>query len=238
MGRKSSNNYFTKAVDAAIEQYNDEDDEELRSYIYEADIYEPLDKLVENVIHRYKFHEYDWSYEVLKHDCVTYLTDRLDRFSPERGKAYSFFTVIARNYLTQRAKSTYGKKIIREELHSVDEDRDVISEMYTDYQTALLSEFVRMWSEWGLDNVMELFSKNRDRRIANALFVLFENSSDIDNYNKKALYILVREHARVKTQYITPIVNELKVMFSEMSNDYLRDGCIEWDYYLEKYRTC
>ena len=71
-----------------------------------------------------------------------------------------------------------------------------------------------------------------DQKIAEAVFVIFGNCEDIDNYNKKALYILIREHANVKTQYITKVINRLKVMFAEMCREYIKSGIIDWDHYL------
>ena len=60
------------------------------------------------------------------------------------------------------------------------------------------------------ERVEELYRSERDRKIAYAVLELFKNRENIENYNKKALYIMIREMTGTKTQYITKVVNEIK----------------------------
>lgn len=232
MGRKSTRNYFRVDTEDAIIKYNETDDMSLRSLIYEMEIHPALDKLVENVIHKYKFYHYDSTYEDLKHETIVYIHDRLDKFSREKGKAYSYFTVVARNFLIVRSTENYESVKNRDGLGILDERRDIMTEVHTDEKNELMADFMQEWAAWGIDNVERLFISDRDQRIAEAVFVLFRSCNDIDNYNKKALYILIREHAKVKTQYITKVINRMRGIFKEMAKDYIVDGIIDWDGYL------
>lgn len=234
MGRRSKRNYFRTDTEDAIIAYNECDDSKVKSELYEREIHPALNKLVENVIHKYKFYHYDSTYEDLKHETVVYIHDRLNKFSREKGKAFSYFTIVARNYLIVRTSETYDSIRNRDSLLVLDEQRDLINEQHIENQSSLLSDFMNEWSAWGIENVERLFTHDRDQRIAEAVFVIFGNCEDIDNYNKKALYILIREHAKVKTQYITKVINRLKGMFKEMLKDYLDSGIIDWDEYLLK----
>lgn len=234
MPRKSKRDYFGRDTEDAIIAYNQHDDEHARSVIYEECIHPALCKLVENVIHKYKFYHYESSYEDLKHETVVYLHERLDRFTREKGKAFSYFMIVARNYLIVRTTEVYDSNRNREELIIVDETRNLTNEVHEADRQSLLTEFVDQWSKWGIRNVEKMFSSERDQKIAEAVFVLFANCEDVDNYNKKALYILIREHANVKTQYITKVINRLKHIFAEMCHDYISNGLIDWDTYLLK----
>lgn len=230
-----ANNYFSVKVENSIITYNVTTGSLHRDIIYKNEIHRPLNKLVENVIHKFKFYQYESTYQDLKHDTVTFLYDRLHNYSKEKGKAFSYFTIIARNYLIAQSKELYSATSNKTDIEFLDDHRNITNEVHLDNYRDLLSSFIHEWSSWGISNVNVLFHRDRDRRVAEAVFVIFRDRDDIENYNKKALYILIREQARVKTQYITRVVNRLKRMFMEMVEVYLKDGKINWTEYQIKY---
>ena len=232
MARRSKRTYFGRDTEEAIIRYNECEDAVERHGIYESEIHPALDKLVENVIHKYKFYHYDSTYEDMKHETIVHIHDKLGKFTPGKGKAFSYFTTVAKHYLIVRNEENYNSVKNRDELIILDERRDIPNEVYVTETKDLLSDFVGLWSEWGIQNVEVLFENERDQKIAEAVFVIFKNCEDIDNYNKKALYILIREHAKVKTQYITKVINKVKAMFYVMVDEYMRTGIIDWDEYL------
>lgn len=227
--------YFPVTVENAIIRYNTSTGSLDREYIYQSEIHKPLNKLVENVMHTFKFYNYDSTYADLKHETIVYLHERLYNYNPTNGKAFSYFTIVTRNYLIARSKETTFLSTSKDELEEVDNRRNIINEAVLDEQRGLLKEFVSEWSAWGIENINKLFLRDRDRRIGEAVFVLFQNCPDVENFNKKSLYILIREHAGVKTQYITRIINRLRKMFRLMFPEYNKYGTIDWDYYLNMY---
>lgn len=235
MPKVATRTYFGKDVEENIIKYNQTENEAEKDKLYEFSIHPALNKLVENVIHKYKFYYYDSTYEDLKHETVLYLHERLSKYTQKKGKAFSYFTIVARNYLIVRTTENYESQVNRDPLVIVDDRRDISSELQAEERNDLLSDFMVEWSEWGVENVERLFARDRDQRIADAIFVLFGNCENIDNYNKKALYILIREQADVKTQYITRVISKLKDIFFEMSEDYLQNGLINWNYYANIY---
>ncbi len=76
-------------------------------------------------------------------------------------------------------------------------------------------------------NLTRIFTKKRDIQIADAVLELFRRSQYIENFNKKHLYLLIREMTDCKTHYITKVVNEMKQHQVKMLNDYLENGKIE-----------
>jgi hypothetical protein len=70
-------------------------------------------------------------------------------------------------------------------------------------------------------NVFILFNKDRDRKIADSLTELFRTRDNLYSYNKKALYILIRERTGVQTQYITKVVGKMKLIYRELYLDYM-----------------
>ena len=50
--------------------------------------------------------------------------------------------------------------------------------------------------------------------------------NDIENFNKKALYILIREMTNTETSYITKVVNVFKREYQGLINQYEKTGTI------------
>ncbi len=87
-------------------------------------------------------------------------------------------------------------------------------------------------------NLTRVFTKKRDIQIADAVLELFRRSRYIENFNKKHLYLLIREMTDCKTHYITKVVNEMKKHQVKMLNDYLDHGMIKSpnnDFWEEEY---
>lgn len=225
--------YFGKPVENAIIEYNGLEDSVYKDKLYLKTIYPALNKLVENIIHNRKLYEYgDDNYTNTKLDCVCYLTNRLSKYTKDKGKAFSYYNRIAINFLIQNKKKIETKKFQKVKLTEIDERRNLLSESVRDEYTTELDEFCRKWAEWGIENIEILFTKKRDQRIAEAIFNLFKNSHLIDNYNKKALYIQIREQVDVKTQYITLIINKLRFLHSEMYIEFKNSDTRKWKYFL------
>ena len=87
-----------------------------------------------------------------------------------------------------------------------------------------LSLFIDQYVEFITDNIFELFPKGNDAKIADAILELFRKTDAIDVFNKKALYIYIREMVDVKTPKITKIANVLYKIFKEKYLFYLEHG--------------
>ena len=73
-------------------------------------------------------------------------------------------------------------------------------------------------------NVNKIFTKQRDINIANAVIELFRNSDRIDAFNKKALYLYIREISSCKTQQITKVINRMKNYQNNITKSYVKSG--------------
>jgi len=225
--RKKSKNYFTQETENAIVRYNNEPDPEVRSKIYEREIHYPFFKLTENIIHTFKFYytEVD-QIEHLQHEVITFLLSKIHLFDPTRGaKAYSYFGTIVKRYLILSNQKNYKKRIdkapvedlYKDESHSYDiEGSNPNIEILSDY----IDEFVEYCSE----NIFELFPKEHDAQVADAILELFRKRENLDIFNKKALYIYIREMVDVKTPKITKIANRLYGIFKDNYIFYLEHG--------------
>jgi len=116
------------------------------------------------------------------------------------------------------------------EVEYADYDRDVVNEVHTTDYRESLRDFIYEWCEWMDTNMYAYFKSHRDLRIADALVELLRNAEDIDIYNKKIIYVLIRERADVDTQHITKVVNTFKTLFNSMFEDYVDGKIVESSY--------
>jgi hypothetical protein len=86
------------------------------------------------------------------------------------------------------------------------------------------SEFMDLFIKYMDDNLSSMFKKQADMSVADSVLELFRNRENIENFNKKALYILIRDRTGVKTQYITRVVNTMKNAYMEMYGNYKKTG--------------
>lgn len=220
--KKTDRNYFTLDVDNAIIRYNSSDSRKDKELIYSKEIYPSLDKLAENLINTYKCPYIDLSFEDLKHDLVSFLTEKLPNFSQDAGKAYSYYTVAGRNYLIALNNKNYSKRKQIVDLDVVDEERDLMNEVHSKEYRESLSCFIDEWVERMDSEIYDMFSSAEDISIADSILELFKMRGTIDTFNKKAMYFLIRERTNIKTQKITKVINILKDDFNESINFYLK----------------
>jgi hypothetical protein len=222
--------YFTADTEKAIVEYNKSTDEDERNAIFRERIHAPIDKLAENIINRFKFPYMNANFEDVKNQVVSFLVLNLHKFTEDKGKAFSYFSVVAKNYLVLHNNNSY-----RDELRSsylVDSSNDesfMLEEVLTtkpDAETSQrdTSDFVELLVQYWDFNLDRIFKKQRDREIANAVVELLKRANSIENFNKKALYVLIREMTNNKTVHITKVINKMKIHVLKQMKEYRKSG--------------
>lgn len=229
-GRKGKNKqYFTKDTENAILLYNSLEDSVERNKLYDKEIKYPFDKLVENIIHTFKFYHFDVPYEDVKHEVVAFLNEKIHKYTdPSKGKAFSYFSIIAKNYLIIHNNANYHKFKNFEQPEAIDDNRNVVNEVIREQDVQEKKDFMDLFVEYMDNNLSTFFKKHSDMAVADSVLELFRNRENIENFNKKALYILIRDRTGVKTQYITRVVNTMKNAYAEMYIHYKRTGTLKY----------
>lgn len=230
--KKESKNYFTKDTENAIVLYNNTENIEEKNIIYDNHIHYPFFKLTENIIHSFKFHYTGTSsIEDLQHEAIIFLISKLHRFNPDNGaKAYSYFGTIAKRYFIINNKKNYKKRIENIQTDEISKDISysyVIDSNIPDNDK--LNDFIDLYTEFCTKNIYIIFSKENDAKIADAILELFRKREHIDIFNKKALYIYVREMVDAKTPKITKIANQLYSIFKSSYIKYIDTGHISFN---------
>ena len=224
--KKKGVQYFTQATEDAIVLYNNTPDSELRSRIYNDRIHYSFFKLTENIIHTFKFYytEVD-NIEDLQHEVITFLLSKIHLFNPERGaKAFSYFGTIAKRYLILSNQKNYKKRVDTAPIEILEEDENHSYIIDDSSLNDRLSKFIDLYTEHCSQNLTKIFPKEYDAKIADAILELFRKRENLDIFNKKALYIYIREMVDVKTPKITKIADKLHVIFKTQYIFYLENG--------------
>ena len=220
--KQKSNNYYTGVQDVAICAYNKSDNPAQREKIYRRFIYPPFMKLTENLINKIKptYILNKCSFQDLQTDLVTYLTARLDKFKPNAGKSYSYYTRTSFNYLIAENQKAYIKVKQNREPINIDEQRNITTELHNNEMHETIKYFMDEFVEYCYDNLNYIFTTPTDIHVADSVLHLFEERINIEDFNKKALYIFIRERTGLPTTNVTRVVKTLKHLYETKFREY------------------
>jgi hypothetical protein len=222
----NSNYYFTQETEDAIVLYNASSDPTLKDRIFTKEIYYPFYKLVENIIHTFKFYYTDVSdIEDLKLEIISVLVEeKIHRFDPTNGaKAFSYFQTIVKRWLINYNNKNYKKL---KQVGSFDEMEDSYeTELDNDNsQKITLTTLISKYLDVMYRDIEINFPKEQDQKVADAILTLFKTRYDLEIFRKKALYIYIREMTDCETPTLTKVISKLKEEFYKLYNSYQEAG--------------
>ena len=221
--KKKSKIYFGTPVHNAIVEYNKSDDVAFRHKIYTEEIHAAFLKLAENIINTFKFSYFDYPFRDLQEEVVSNLVMNMHKFDETRGsKAFSYFSIIAKNYLILNNNANYKKMKSHDDI-SVMVGHGAVDEQI---ETSKTTEIFEKTVEYLDERLEKLFPKKRDRHVASSILYLCQNKDSIDNFNKKALYIMIREMTDVQTSKITQVSNVFRRIYPKIQQEMLTKGHI------------
>ena len=225
--KKTSNVYFTKDTEDAIVSYNETDDPREKDRIYNDKIQAAFSKIAENVYNTFKFSYADVSPIEIQKQAISHMVANIAKYEKGKGKAFSYFSIVAKHWFILDNNTTYRRfKKHVEICEQVGESGEFVVEPEHEKQESETREFIRLMVEYWDINVGKHFTKERDLKIANAVIEIFRNSDRIDVFNKKALYLYIREIADCQTQHITKVINRMAKPQSDIKSEYLNRGTI------------
>lgn len=223
-GKKKKTNYFDENTEKAILRFQDEPDIEVKKKIFVEEIQPAFKKLIENIIFVYKFHTLG-NIDILKNDCLSFLFENLYKFDGTKGhKAFSYFNVIAKNWFIQRVK-TYKKKnksdihfdsIVMARMEKEDHQSFVIS-----YENEVLQEEFFNLLKAEIKRWRDKFDKHQEKKVLEAVILLLENPDLISIYNKKGIYLYIREITGLNTKQVVTNLSKLKKKYRIFLKKYL-----------------
>jgi len=86
------------------------------------------------------------------------------------------------------------------------------------------TSFIELFIQKIDDELLDLFPKPQEARVGDAILELFKRRENIDIFNKKALFIYIKEITDAPTPVITKVIKVLKEIYRDMLNKYLEEG--------------
>ena len=209
--KSTKNHYFTSVHEDAIVKYARSEDRELRAKLYEEYIQPALDQMVDKIIYTYRFTTLP-NIDYLKADCKVWLTTILNKYDPSKGsKAFSYFSVVTKNWFIHKVKRTQKRNrtevFMEDILNELDED--LVSREPTYIQKRTEMEF---WSSLNTEiGTWDAFMlKENEKKVLMAVRILLDSADTIEIFNKKAIYLYLREITGLNTKQVVNNLNKLR----------------------------
>ena len=219
--RSSKNNYFTKVHEQAIIDYSNTQDKSIRTELYIKYIGPVFDEMVDKIVYTYKFTSLP-NIDCLKEECKIWLTTILDKFDPEKNsKAFSYFSVITKNWFIHKVKQNAQKQkreVGFEDLSKTAEAKHFSIELEYHQKREANEFWSNLWEEinsWDTGNL-----KENEKKVHEAVKVLLENSQNIEIFNKKAVYLYLREITGLNTKQIVTQLNKFRKKYKLFKEDW------------------
>ena len=213
--KKSGRHYFTKDHENAIIQYVATDDQKLRTQLYIEYIGPAFNEMVDKIVYTYKFTTLP-NIDSLKDECKVWLTTILDKYDPSKGsKAFSYFSVITKNWFIHKVKKNAKRarvEVLYDELPKEIENEHIVSNNKY-HETREEREFWKfLWVEmesWDTGNL-----KENEKKVLEAIKILLDSIDEEGMiYNKKAIYLYLREITGLNTKQIVNNLNKLRIKY-------------------------
>jgi hypothetical protein len=219
-----SNNYFDTREEEAVRLFITSDSREEKEDIYNNFLKEPLDKMIESIIRRYKLYRKDMNYEDVHNDTHSFLMTKVDKFKPDKNKkAYSYFGTICKNYLMgqiQKEQKDFNRKISYEDISSTLENRpDMV--YYMEFESIDAQKIIEVFKQDLKKYVSESNLNDNESKLGYALIELFENygnifiGNDNNKFNKNIVLLSLREMTNMNTKEIRIYLKKYKNLYIE-----------------------
>ena len=202
--------YFTKVHEQAIIDFNNSTDLEERERLYSKYIGPVFSEMVDKIVFTYRFTSLP-NCDVLRDECKIWLTTVIQKYDPAKGsKAFSYFSVITKNWFIHKVKKNSQK--LQKEVYLEDTLVERHAPLITDhgyYRERTDREFWQfLWEEidtWDTGNL-----KENEKKVLEAVKILLSNTDDIEIFNKKAIYLYLREITGLNTKQVVNNLNKLR----------------------------
>jgi len=221
--------YITSETDAQIKIYLESNDLVVKHEIFNTCIKPAFEKLIENQIYVYGFYTID-DVETLKRDALANLYEMLPKFDPNRGKkSFSYFNVVCKNWFIQKIRER-DKRM--KGMVSTDTNFDLDGEIAKSNSTHIMRphedditdrEFWKSLFE-NMDVWRKLLLKKTEKQVLEAVIFMLQNPYMITIYNKKAIYLYLRELTGLSTKQVVVNLKKIKDLYVKFKDKFDTTG--------------
>jgi DNA-directed RNA polymerase specialized sigma subunit len=219
--KSKKNYYFTQVHEDAIIQYTKSNSMRERTQLYVEYIGPAFNEMVDKIVFTYKFTNLP-NCDSLREECKIWLMTILEKYDPSKGsKAFSYFSVITKNWFIHKVKKQQKKNLREVELGNISKshEEEFLSTTESYISEREENEFWKMFYE-EIQSWDESQMKDNDLKVYKAINILFESKEEIDIFNKKAIYLYLREITGLNTKQIVNSLKKFRKRYSTFKNDW------------------
>jgi len=219
--------YFGPDVQSAIQEFLDESREDRRNEIFDERVSPAFHKLVESLIYVYKFIQANECVEDVKTECVSYLYESLRKFDPSRGtKAFSYFNVVARNWLIVHSKKEKKNKTSLvsldqfQNLSKRDRSAIVYHSVVESPDEAMSSVQLRAEIREVLCDVKKRLTDPKEVCCMQAIITIYDSVDEIDILHKRAVFFYIRDISGLNSKEVSSSLSNIRRHYREVAREH------------------
>ena len=214
--------YWGTDQEQAIVYFNSDISVQDRHKVYKDTIYPAFKKLIENIYYTYNFNKILSDYRHIEHEALAHLYEKIHKFDHTSGKkSFSYFGMIVKNWLIQQANLAKRQVFVDSE----NEDTIVYDKSMEGYHdgnkeeedVAFIGVVIEHFDELMIDETMN----KDDRAVLNIINEILKNYHKLNIYNKKQLYMYVREATDLPSRKITKSIKKIKTSYVVLKDDFI-----------------
>ena len=214
--------YWGTEQEEAIVEFNTNEDIEDKHKVFVAIIEPAFRKLVENIYYTYNFNKILWDREQIEHEVMTHLYEKLNKFDISKNKkSFSYFGTITKNWMIQRCNADKNKRFIDDDNQDIivqnisinAYEENEVNQHNQDFISGIIEEF----DDWdSKDNY-----NKEDFAVLEIINDILKNYHRFNIYNKKQLYVYIREATDLPSRKITKSLKKIKINYSDIKEDFI-----------------
>jgi hypothetical protein len=214
--KKTKNNYFTQVHEDAIVKYQNSTDKKEKELLYKEYIQPAFHEMNKKIVYKFKFNNIP-NIDSLMEDLEGELVTLLGKFKPERNKkAFSYYSVIIKNWYIRKSKQNYKKLLthIAEDSVSNYDHEEFLSIENSYYENRNKDEFID-GLKIEMNRWLKVIEEENDRRVLESIIDLMEQANSIEEagliFGKKAIkQVYLPNITGLSTKEINISLNKIK----------------------------
>ena len=214
--------YWGEDQESAVVEFNTNADIDEKHKVF-VDVIEPaFRKLVENIYYTYNFNKILWDREQIEHEVMTHLYEKLSKFDVTKNKkSFSYFGTITKNWMIQRCNADKNKRFIDDDnqdiivqnisIHAYEEDE------VGRHNEEFINEIIGDFDDW---DAKENYTRD-DFAVLEIVNDILKNYERFNIYNKKQLYVYIREATDLPSRKITKSLKKIKLDYFSVKEDFI-----------------
>lgn len=226
----TDNAYFTQVTQNSIQFFQISETGKARDEAFEKEILPAFKKMAEYWVFSYGIESPVQTREELVQDCVGFLHDSIHKWNPERAtKAFSYFNVVARNWLinavnNQKKKNIQNFSINDADLSSTIREKDTNERLIIQSAESEIIDIENL--QFVRDRVKKIrlgLDDEKDIIVIESIEKIFDAAESLDFMNRNALFVYIREISGLDKRSISRSISRIRKVYNQVKSEELKE---------------